>query len=294
VATPTSAPPARLPVPGVMMPTADRSIGDLVVTGEAVALELKPANTVQRLLGGLVDLAIYAAAGAALLLGLSRLVQNSAHVSTLVVVVSVTMMVVLPTTVETLSRGLSAGKLAVGLRVVRDDGGPVRFRQSLVRSMLGVVEIWLTLGSLATITAIINRRSKRLGDILAGTYAIQVRGTESALAPLLMPPELERWAAVADIRRLPDSLAMHGRTYLSRTGTLRPEVRDVVGRQLAAATEPYVSPPPPWGTHPERFLAAVLVARRDREYRAAVVLDETTAAIAERTRRLPYGVPEVS
>lgn len=264
------------------------------MTGEAVALELKPANTVQRLLGGLVDLAIYAAAGAALLLGLSRLVQNSAHVSSLVVVVSVTMMVVLPTTVETLSRGLSAGKLAVGLRVVRDDGGPVRFRQSLVRSMLGVVEIWLTLGSLATITAIINRRSKRLGDILAGTYAIQVRGTESALAPLLMPPELERWAAVADIRRLPDSLAMQGRIYLSRTGTLRPEVRDVVGRQLAAATEPYVSPPPPWGTNPERFLAAVLVARRDREYRAAVVLDETTAAIAERTRRLPYGVPEVS
>lgn len=278
---------------GLLVPTTDRSLGDLVVTGEAVALELRPANTVQRLLGGVVDLAVYGAAGAALLLGLSRLVQNYAHLSILLVVVPVTMMVVLPTTVETLSRGLSAGKLAVGLRVVRDDGGPVRFRQSLVRAMLGVVEIWLTLGSLATITAIINRRSKRLGDLLAGTYAIQVRGTETALAPLLMPPELERWAATADIRRLPDQLAMHGRIYLSRTGSLRPEVRDVVGRQLAASVEPFVSPPPPWGTNPERFLAAVLVARRDREYRAAQALEERTAVSAERTRRLPYGIPEV-
>ena len=257
-------------------------------------LELKPANTVQRLLGGLIDLAIYGVVGGAMLLGLSRLVQNMAHLSILVVVVSVTMMVVLPTTVETVSRGLSAGKLAVGLRVVRDDGGPVRFRQSLVRAMLGVVEIWLTFGGLATITAIINRRSKRLGDLLAGTYAIQVRGAETAMAPLLMPPELERWAAVADIRRLPDSLAMHARTYLSRTGSLRPEVRGLIGRQLAAATEPYVSPPPPWGTNPERFVAAVLVARRDREYRAALALEHTTATLAERTRRLPYGVPEVS
>ena len=37
----------------------------------------------------------------------------------------VTVMVVLPTTVETLTRGRSLGKLAMGIRIVRDDGGPV-------------------------------------------------------------------------------------------------------------------------------------------------------------------------
>lgn len=280
--------------PGVMIPTIDAGMGDLVVTGEAVALELRPANTIQRLLSGAVDLAIYAAAGIALLLVLTRLIQNQAHLSIVLVVVPVTMMVVLPTTVESLTRGLSAGKLAVGLRIVRDDGGPVRFRQSLVRAVLGVVEIWLTFGSLAVITSIVNRRSKRLGDLLAGTYAIQVRGADAAVAPLLMPPDLERWAAVADIRRLPDQLAMHARVYLSRTGSLRPEVRAALGRQLAASIEPYVSPPPPWGTNPERFIAAVLVARRDREYRSALAQQQQVAASAERTRRLPYGVPEVS
>ena len=279
---------------GVMIPAGDPVAAGLVVTGEAVALELRPANVAQRLLSGVVDLAIYAALSVALLLGLSRLIENTAHFNILMVVVTVTMMVALPTTVESLSRGLSAGKLAVGIRVVRDDGGPVRFRHALIRAMLGVVEIWLTLGALAVVVAIINKRSKRLGDLLAGTYAIRVRGAEDALAPLLMPPDLATWAEVADIRRLPDQLALHARLFLSRTSMMNGPVREQRARLFAASMEPYVSPPPPWGTNPERFIAAVLVARRDREYRSAVAEEVRAAERAERTRRLPYDIPDAS
>ena len=57
-----------------------------------------------------------------------------------------------PVIFETLSRGRSLGKLALGLRVVSDDGGPERFRQALVRGLLAVLEIWLTLGFLALVT----------------------------------------------------------------------------------------------------------------------------------------------
>lgn len=278
----------------VLASAEDHAAAGLVITGEAVALELRPASVAHRLLGGLIDLGIYAAVSVALLLGLSRLVQNYAHLSILMVVVMVTMMVVLPTAVESLTRGLSAGKLAAGIRVVRDDGGPIRFRHALVRAMLGVVEIWLTFGGLAVITSIINKRCKRLGDLLAGTYAIRVRGAEEALAPLLMPPDLATWAELADIRRLPDELAMYTRLHLSRTSVMTPAIRAARARALAASLEPYVSPPPPWGTNPERFLAAMLVARRDREYRAAMAEDERAIERANRTRRLPYGIPDVS
>ncbi len=44
----------------------------------------------------------------------------------------------LPDRFETLSRGRSLGKLALGLRVVSDDGGPERFRQALMRALAGV------------------------------------------------------------------------------------------------------------------------------------------------------------
>src|SRR5919112_957635 len=82
--------------------------------------------------------------------------------------------VVVPTTVETLTRGRSLGKVAAGIRIVRDDGGPVRFRHALIRALAGVGEIWLTLGAVALITSMLNDRGKRVGDLLAGTYAVRV------------------------------------------------------------------------------------------------------------------------
>src|SRR5215471_5526474 len=66
---------------------------------------------------------------------------------------------------ETLTRGASPGKYALGLRVVSDDGGPERFRQALVRGLAGVVEIWIMFGVPALISSLLSDRGKRLGDI---------------------------------------------------------------------------------------------------------------------------------
>ena len=80
-----------------------------------------------------------------------------------------------PTIFETLSRGRTLGKLAMGLRVVGDDGGPERFRQALVRALASVLEIWLLLGAPALITSLLSAKGKRLGDVFAGTLVIQER-----------------------------------------------------------------------------------------------------------------------
>src|SRR5690606_17814134 len=192
--------------------------------------------------------------------------------------------------VETLTRGRSLGKLATGIRVVRDDGGPIRMRHALVRALVGIGDLWLTLGAMAVISAILTRRGKRVGDILAGTYAVRIRGDDRALPPLIMPPELAAWAAGADIRRLPDGVGLAARQFLSRTGSMDRRAREDMGRQLAARIEPLVSPPPPWGTHPERFLAAVLVARRDREYAVGLRAREREDAEAAQVTRLPHQI----
>ncbi|MDD9205828.1 RDD family protein, partial [Georgenia sp. 10Sc9-8] len=197
-----------------------------------------------------------------------------------------------PTVVETLTRGRSLGKLATGVRVVRDDGGPVRLRHALVRALVGVGELWFTAGSLAIISAAVNRRGKRLGDLLAGTYAVRVRDGARAEPPLIMPPELAHWARTADIRALPDGLGLAARRFLARTGTMSPAPRARLGTDLAARVEPYVSPPAPWGTHPERFLAAVLVARRDREYESGLRSQARQNEDRDRLRALPHEIPE--
>ena len=65
----------------------------------------------------------------------------------------------------------------MGLRVVRDDGGPIRFRQALVRGLAGVFleKLGITYGLLALILIVAGASKKRLGDHLAGTIVLQER-----------------------------------------------------------------------------------------------------------------------
>ena len=269
---------------------------ELMITGEAVALEIIPASVGLRLLSGLIDYGLYAG-GAVLSLATWSTVQqrlspgmsNAAAVAQISVLI-LTCTVVIPLTIEVLSRGRSAGRLVTGCRVVRDDGGAIRLRHCLVRTLTAVIEVWLIQGIPAVCSCVVTRRGKRLGDLLAGTYVINERSGAMSVPPLIMPPELAHWAAQTDIRPLPGNLALAGRTFLQRTATLQPDARARLGADLAARVLPFVAPTPPAGTHPERFLAAVLCERRDRE----LTMNLHDRALEERDvlrlGRLPYGV----
>lgn len=265
-----------------------------ILTGEGVLLDARPASFASRMLAALLDLVVVATVAAAIALAMgvlgARLPDSAGRA--LGVIALVTVLVVLPTAVETLSRGRSLGKLAAGIRIVRDDGGPVRFRHALIRALTGVGELWLTFGSIALITSLLNDRGKRVGDVVAGTYAVRVRGAQRALAPVAMPPQLTGWAARADMRRLPDGLALAARQFLGRAATLHPVSRARLGQELAAQVERSVAPPPPPGTHPETFLAAVLAERRDREFEAASRAARVAAAEAALVHRLPHAIPD--
>src|SRR5690625_2331565 len=214
---------------------------DLLITGEAVALEVRPASFLPRVVGVLMDAALYAMVVGTLAVRLTYAVElNEAQFATLMVTSIALIMVILPTVVETLSRGRSLGKLATGIRIVRDDGGPIRFRHAVVRALTGIGELWLTAGGVAIICSLVTRRGKRVGDVLAGTYALRVRGAERRSLPLVMPPELAEWAATADIAALPDAVALTARRFLDRTGSMEPAARTALGRDLAARVEPHV------------------------------------------------------
>ncbi|GIG36122.1 RDD family protein [Cellulomonas pakistanensis] len=266
-----------------------------IVIGEGVLLDARPTSFASRLAGAIIDLIALGLVGIAVAWLITRfaIAAPSDDVAQIVfVVVLVTILIVIPTTVDTLTRGRSLGKLAVGIRVVRDDGGPIRFRQAFVRALVGILELWLTLGSVALITSLVNPQGKRLGDLLAGTYAVRVRGRTAPRAVIVMPPFLAGWARSADVARLPDGLALSVRQFLGRAARLHPGSRHALGQQLAGEVARYVSPGPPAGTHPEAFLAAVLATRRDREYAATTRAAERSAQEAATLHRLPHGVPD--
>jgi uncharacterized RDD family membrane protein YckC len=242
-----------------------------VITGEAVALELPVATFPSRIAALLIDMIVQFAL---LLLLIVVFVGVSGSVSTdygtaAFLTAYVLVLVAYPTTFETLSRGKTLGKMALGIRVIGDDGSPVRFRQALVRALVGVFEIWtFVLAPVGLITSIISARGKRVGDLFAGTYVIQERVPARQALPYefaVVPPPLAGWAAVLQVARLSDWTAEAAGSYLRRFTELSPQARDSLGIQLANAVAAQVSPPPPAGTPPAAYLSAVLAVRRHHE-----------------------------
>ncbi|PFG37621.1 putative RDD family membrane protein YckC [Flavimobilis soli] len=264
-----------------------------IIIGEGVVVDARPASFATRAVGFAIDLIALGLLTFAGVVVLGQVDTLSDYALAIIGIVSVVLLlVVIPTAVETLSRGASLGKLVMGIRIVRDDGGPVRLRHALVRSLVGLGEIWLTGGSVALIVSLAHPSGKRVGDLLAGTHAVRTRGGAVDNATVAMPPELAGWAAQADIRRLPDGLALAVRQFLGRAPRLAAQSRARLGMSLAAEVEELVAPGPPSGTHPEAFLMAVLAARRDREWAAAQRARALAREQEEMIHRLPYGVPD--
>lgn len=238
-----------------------------LVTGDAVVLELPPAGLATRLVAIIIDVVLYVCLLVALLVAFDPFAAagDPAAAAAVALVTVVGMLVVLPTIVETLTRGRSLGKVALGLRVVRDDGGPTRGRHAFARQLVGFGEIYLTAGAITVFVVLWNSRGKRLGDLLAGTYVVSERTPLLGSPMAIMPPELAGWAATADLGRIPGPLALAGRTYLSRVASMTPAAAAHTGGGIAADLSRYVSPAPPSGTPPERYIAAVLAERRERD-----------------------------
>ena len=240
-----------------------------VVTGEAVALELRLAKLPSRALALFLDLLLMAIPlfGIGVLAALAASNTDEALGAAIVLVSVVGVLIGYPVLFETLSRGRSPGKAALGLRVVRDDGGPVRFRHALTRALVGILVDFnpLLVGAVGVLTSLGSAKGKRVGDMLAGTVVIRERVPTSSAAPAEMPPHLAGWAATLPVSRLPDTLALEARQVISRLEELEPEIATSLSRQLADELLTALGTAPPGGSDPVSLLSAVLAERRNRE-----------------------------
>ncbi|WIB25311.1 RDD family protein [Curtobacterium sp. MCSS17_015] len=239
---------------------------DALVVGEAVALDVVPAGIVLRLAAALLDALCLVALLVMLLIGLARVWPvgiDDAWGAAAQIAVIVTVFVLVPAAVETATRGKSVGRYALGTRVVRLDGGAVSFRHAFTRSLVGLLELWTTFGSLALVVALFGSRPRRLGDLLAGTVVQHERLPRSAAPSVLLPPSLTAWARVADVRALPQRLENRLGAFFRGAATVQPALREATARALAAEVAGYAHPVPP--VAPEEFLAGVVALRRQRD-----------------------------
>lgn len=236
-----------------------------VVTGDAVILDIQVALLPLRALATLIDVVVilicYVIGLALSALAFRQL--DDALIGAIVIIFTVLALVGYPVAIETATRGRSLGKMALGLRVVSEDGSPERFRQALFRALSGFVEIWMLTGGPAVICSLLSAKGKRIGDIFAGTVVISERAPKLAPPPL-MPPALAPWAASLQLSGLGAEQAELARQFLSRARELDPRVRDDMAHRILTEVALRIAPPPPQGVPPQWILAAVLAERHRR------------------------------
>jgi uncharacterized RDD family membrane protein YckC len=244
-----------------------------LVSGEGVALDLARAGVGSRIVAAGLDLLVQL--GALLVLLIVDGVVGAGDDALLTALVLVELVLVVagyPIVAEWLTRGRTLGKAAMGLRVVRDDGGPIAFRQALVRGLAGLlIEKPGLLAPLSTaaglLTMVFSSTSKRIGDFMAGTFVVNERAAapSALMAPVLeIPPPLRGWAASLDLTRLDDQLALGLRQFVLRASQFSPAAREGMGADFRSRVLAVISPPPPAGTPTPALLVAVLAERRRR------------------------------
>jgi uncharacterized RDD family membrane protein YckC len=244
-----------------------------IVTGEAVALELRIAQLPSRVVAAAIDFALMGAGCAVLLaIGVRLLgLGDNAATSAFVVVLVLLVFLGYPLTMETLLRGRTVGKMTMGLRVVRDDAGPITFRQALVRAVTGFAlerpgVMLVGLGSaLGLLVMLLSATGKRVGDMAAGTVVIQERIAPQPAFRAFLPLPLAQWAATLDLTAVDDGLALAVRQFLSRASQLGPAAAEQLGRQLLDEVLACTTPAPPLGAPGWAVLSATLAERRRRE-----------------------------
>ncbi|HJT91820.1 MAG TPA: RDD family protein [Mycobacterium sp.] len=237
-----------------------------VVTGDAVVLDVQIAQLPVRVVSALIDVTvIFIGYIIGVLLWAATLTQFDPALSGAVLIIFTVLAIVgYPVAFETATRGKSLGKMAMGLRVVSDDGGPERFRQALFRALAGVIEIFAFTGGPAVICSLLSPKGKRIGDVFAGTLVISERGPRLPPPPP-MPPQLAWWASSLQLSGLGADQAELARQFLSRATQLDPMVRDQMALRIAGEVVAQIAPPPPPGVAPQLVLAAVLAERHRRE-----------------------------
>ncbi len=126
--------------------------------------------------------------------------------------------------------GRTIGKRMIGIRVVRDGGGPIDPLASIIRNFIRVLEAGLFFYGISAIVALFSKENKRLGDYAAGT--IVVRDARMDRSTLAYDPV----RAASDPLR-PAERGLLDR-YVERRGSLAKEARSRVAAEIAVRIRP--------------------------------------------------------
>lgn len=165
--------------------------------------------------------------------------------------------------------GQTVGKRAVALRVVREGGRPITFVASAIRNLVRFIDFLPGFYGLGVVVMFIDGRSRRLGDLAAGTLVVKERRAVSLeslttrsepLPPYVHPGAAPVTLQVPNLHLLTDGDYNLIQEFLRRRPDLNRDSRLQLGAQLAERIRLRLEVPA--DNPPELFLEQVV-----REYR---------------------------
>jgi uncharacterized RDD family membrane protein YckC len=145
-----------------------------ISTAQNIPIDFALASTGQRMLAFAIDLIIIGAATVFLSLILGIIDPRLLALNALAFFIYTPVM-------EISFSGQTPGKMAMKIRVVSLDGSEPPPLDFVIRWVFRIVDIWLTLGSLAVVFISTSSRGQRLGGVLSNTMVINT-GADSGLS----------------------------------------------------------------------------------------------------------------
>ena len=160
----------------------------LLRTPEGVVFSLVLAGPVVRFLAWMID--FFVVSGICMIF--SRILEAASQASPDVAMAMLTLVYFVVQigygiTTEWLLRGQTIGKRLCGLRVEDEQGLRLRFSQVVIRNLLRFLDSLPLFYFVGGLTALVSRKSQRLGDIAAGTVVVRI--------PKLIMPDVQQLIA---------------------------------------------------------------------------------------------------
>ena len=161
---------------------------------------------------------------------------------------------------EAVWNGQTPGKRFTHLRVIRDDGRPIRVYEAVVRNLLRTMDAIPGIYAVGIACAFFSRQSKRVGDWVAGTVVVRevpLQGIVPASHAASADPGM-----AGDPRKISNEELRLIEAFLDRRAALDPVVRRNMAHQIAVRMGKQLEVPLENRPDAEKFLEALAEAKR--------------------------------
>ncbi|MFT5724758.1 MAG: putative RDD family membrane protein YckC [Bacteroidia bacterium] len=144
-----------------------------ITTTQNVVIQVKLATLMDRIIGFIVDLIIIAVSFMILLSVVAAiLVQGDSENWWILTILSI-LFAFYSLILEVLLRGQTLGKMVMGVKVIKVDGGQPEFIDYFRRWAIRWIDIWASFGAVGMISISTSDKGQRLGDKISDTIVVK-------------------------------------------------------------------------------------------------------------------------